>query len=138
MQINLMTDYALRMLIFLAVNRGSTNSKEIAEQINVPQKNVLKIGHKLKAENYVDASVGPYGGYALTQKPDTILLYDVFCLFEKIQINCEIKKGNLIEIDTAVNGLYSELQNKIETVLKSKTLADIVPEQADGAERGSF
>ena len=131
MQIHLMTDCAFRMLIFLTVNRGITNSREIAEELNIPQKNILKIGRKLKAENYVDITVGPYGGYALTKKPDTILLYDVVSMFEKIQINRhpETEKGKQIKLNTAVNGLYSELQDVIETALKAKTLAEIVPKQ---------
>ena len=131
MQINLMTDYALRMLIFLAVNRGTTNSRKISEYLDIPQKNILAIGRKLKAEDYVDISVGPYGGYTLTKKPDTILLYDVVSMFEKIQINrhTETDKENQIEIDKAVNGLYSELQDVIETALKTKTLAEIVPKR---------
>ena len=128
MQVNLMTDYALHMLVFLEINKGVTNSKEIAGRLDIPQKKILEIGRRLKSKNYVDAPVGPYGGYTLTQKPDTILLYDIVCLFEKININGhpESEKGKQIEIDAAVNGLYSELQNKIETVLKSKTLADIM------------
>jgi len=131
MQINLMTDCALRMLIFLAIKHGVANSRKLAEQLDIPQKNILEIGRKLKAENYIDATVGPYGGYTLNKTPDTILLYDIVCLFEKININChsESEKGKQIEIDAAVNGLYSELQDMIITTLKSKTLADIVPEQ---------
>ena len=131
MQINLMTDYALRMLIFLAVNRGTTNSRKISEYLDIPQKNILAIGRKLKAEDYVDISVGPYGGYTLIKKTDTILLYDIVCLFEKIQINrhTETDKENQIEIDKAVNGLYSELQDIIEKTLKASTLAEIVPKR---------
>ena len=129
MQINLMTDYALRMLLFLSVNSGITNSREISEQLDIPQKNILKIGRKLKTENYVDITVGPYGGYTLIKKPNTILLYDVVSMFEKIQINChlETEKGKQIEIDAAVNSLYAELQDMIKTTLKAKTLAEIVP-----------
>ena len=42
MQINLMTDYVLRVLIFLAVNRGVANSGEIAEQLDIPPKNIYR------------------------------------------------------------------------------------------------
>ena len=52
-------------------------------------------------------------------------------MFEKIQINChtETDKENQIEIDAAVNGLYSELQDMIKTTPKAKTLAEIMPDR---------
>lgn len=129
MQIKLITDYALRMLIYLSIEKNVANSKEISERLDIPQKNVLSIGKRLSAASYVKIINGPYGGYKINKQPEDVVLLDAISIFEDTKINCrpEGEKENQMIPDTAVNCLYSELQGMIETKLKSETLADVIP-----------
>jgi len=128
MQIKLTTDYALHILVFLTLKNKVTNSKEIADSLDIPQVKVLSIGRKLKAEKYVNIVNGPYGGYILAKKPEDILLYDIVLMFEGVRVNChsETKKEGDAAVNVPVITLYSELQSLIEEKLKSETLADLI------------
>jgi len=133
MQINLTTDYALRILVFLTLKNKVVNSKEIADSLDIPQKKVLSIGRKLKAAKYVNIVNGPYGGYIIVKKPEDILLYDIVLMFESVRVNfhSERKRGGDAAVDVPVITLYSELRSLIEEKLKSETLADLVWKETD-------
>ncbi len=47
MQLNVTTDYAIRIILYLALRKEITTSKEIAAAMSIPQNYVLKITHKL-------------------------------------------------------------------------------------------
>lgn len=130
MQIKPVTDYALRMLIYLFVKRDISNSKEISEQLNIPQKNVLSIGRNLKKAKYISITSGPYGGYTITKKSEDITVYNIISIFEDVKINCRFslreKKGSKTMIESAADDLYYTLQCIIEEKLKSITLADLI------------
>jgi len=130
MQVKLITDYALRILIYLGLKNSVANSKEIASQLDIPQKNVLSIGRKLKKTNYVSIISGPYGGYIIKRAPENILIYDVFSIFADIKISCLFreKKAHQNIADSIAIQLYSELQEMFEEKLKSYTLADLISE----------
>lgn len=128
MQIKLTTDYAFRMLTYLSLKNNVANSKEIADRLSIPQKNILDIGRKLKTANHINIINGPYGGYKLKKKPDDISLYGIVSIFESVQENRRFKgkRETQNNIDVAMASLYFELQDMIEKKLKSKTLADLV------------
>lgn len=46
MQLNVTTDYAIRIILYLALRKEITTSKEIAAAMSIPQNYVLKITHK--------------------------------------------------------------------------------------------
>lgn len=134
MQIKLMTDYTLRMLTYLATKQGITNSKQISDELGIPQKNVLSIGRKLKAKNYIEIISGPYGGYKIAKNPENICLFDIVFMFEGIGINYR-SEANQTAVNAAVNNFYSELQGMIKENLNSRTLADLISMNAVHAEQ---
>ena len=79
MHITLETDYAVRIVYCLAINRERKrmDAKTIAEQTGVTLRFSLKILRKLVACGIVRSFKGPHGGYELAKPLEEITLNDV-------------------------------------------------------------
>ena len=72
-------DYAVRAVLELARHYGQRRSKsrEIAEQMSIPERYLPQILAGLVRHGILAASAGPDGGYALTRPPRDISLFEV-------------------------------------------------------------
>jgi|GEM_PF-1665194 len=52
MQINVTTDYAIRAVLYLAIQNKVTTSNDIASAMGIPNSYILKITNKLLASRY--------------------------------------------------------------------------------------
>ena len=78
MRLTYQTDYALRLLIFLAVQGERRSSiHEIATQYGISENHLMKITQKLASLGFVDALRGRGGGLMLGAEPENIGLGDV-------------------------------------------------------------
>lgn len=79
MQLNQATDYAFRVVLYLAcqsedsISRGQT----IADEQKIPSRFLLKIMRSLSQAGIIQSYRGVDGGYALARRPKNITLYDV-------------------------------------------------------------
>lgn len=122
------TDYAFRVLIYLASmpeERLST-VQEIAEQFDVSRSHIMKIVHKLAGAGLIHASRGQHGGIKLGQPKEAIDLRSVIELMEATlaPVNCDdpvciIKKNCNLK-----NILFGAQQQFLEHVAHY-TLADL-------------
>lgn len=122
------TDYAFRVLIYLASmpeERLST-VQEIAETFGVSRSHVMKIVHKLAGASIIHASRGQNGGVRLGQPKEAIRLRAVIELMEATlaPVNCDdpvclIKKNCVLK-----NILFDAQQQFLEHV-GQYTLADL-------------
>lgn len=89
MQLNITTDYAIRIILSLATKEGEVvSSKEISMSMKIPQKYVLKITRSLVAANLIERRSGVYGGFLLVRKPKDINLLEIVDVMEPtIRIN---------------------------------------------------
>lgn len=89
MQLNITTDYAIRIILALATKEGEVvSSKEISMTMKIPQKYVLKITRSLVAANLIERRSGVYGGFLLVRKPTDINLLEIVKVMEPtIRIN---------------------------------------------------
>lgn len=58
MQLNVTTDYAIRIVLYLAIKKEITTSKEIGAAMGIPKNYVLKITHKLVEAGIIERLVG--------------------------------------------------------------------------------
>lgn len=84
MQLNQATDYAFRVVLYLAgLPSGTVESGVIiAERQNIPYRFLQKIIRMLAAAGLVKSYRGVEGGFALAKSPDNITLYDVITAME--------------------------------------------------------
>lgn len=131
MQLNITTDYAIRLLILLASEKRIVSSKEIADKMGIPRDYILKIVGKLVKENIITTHAGKLGGFTLAVSAKQITLMDVVNIMEHtMHINrCMEADGfcsrNCVK-DCPVRDFYYDLQNEIEKKLNSVTIASFI------------
>jgi Rrf2 family protein len=67
MKITSYTDYSLRVLIYLALNRERSTIREIAEVYGISRNHLMKVVHQLQQKGYVDTVRGKQGGMSLAR-----------------------------------------------------------------------
>ena len=82
MHITLETDYAIRIMLYLAKMDQWVDAKKISEETDVTLRFALKILRKLVAEDLVKSFKGIKGGYEIARNSKQISLYDVVCVIE--------------------------------------------------------
>ena len=82
MRITLESDYALRILTFLATKSDVIDAGTISECTSVTTRFTLKILHKLVQADFVASYKGTRGGYKLKMSPEEITLKRVIELID--------------------------------------------------------
>ena len=79
MRLNQATDYAFRMVLYLASLPAGTKmtGAALAEKQNIPERFLLKIMRSLTAAHIMKSYRGVEGGFALQREPKDITLFDV-------------------------------------------------------------
>jgi len=135
MRLTLQTDYALRMLIYLAVNRNrSSRVADVAESYGISHNHLLKVALRLGKLGYVTTLRGRTGGISLAHRPEDINLGEVVRQMEDdfALVECMRLDGGGCAISPAckLNGLFSDALKAFLSVFDSHTLADITGNRA--------
>lgn len=78
MRLTYQTDYALRVLIYLAVNTGkATRVSDVADSYGISRNHLLKVTLRLGRLGYLTTLRGRSGGIALARRPEEINLGQV-------------------------------------------------------------
>jgi Rrf2 family nitric oxide-sensitive transcriptional repressor len=78
MKLNLQTDYALRVLIYVGTNAdGLSTIQEIADAYAISRAHLMKVVHRLGKAGYLDTVRGKHGGMRLKRAAGTIRIGDV-------------------------------------------------------------
>jgi len=123
------TDYAFRVLIFLATLPEGQQStvQEIAEKFDVSRNHIMKIVHKMAGAGLIYASRGQHGGIKLGQAKEAINLRTVIELMETTltPVNCDDPICIIRKHCTLKNILFEAQRHFLEHVGRY-TLADLV------------
>ncbi len=87
MLLNAETDYAIRIVTYLAETGDKQDAKSISVATAVPLRFCLKILSRLVSYNIVKSFKGSKGGYILARRPEEITLFEVI---DKINGGCEL------------------------------------------------
>ena len=82
MQLNITTDYAIRIVVYLATVGESTSGAEISRVMAIPPKYLREIAKKLLAAEIICSTQGAKGGYELARSPRDITLADIIGTME--------------------------------------------------------
>lgn len=84
MQFSKTSDYAIRTVLYLAMNqRRYCSAGEIQAAMGVPAMYLNKITKRLKSAGILKAVQGHNGGYTLLKEPDQLSLYSILSLTEQ-------------------------------------------------------
>ncbi len=131
MQITSYTDYALRVLLYLAISpKRQVNITEISEFFNISRNHLVKVVHQLGGKGFVKTTRGKGGGLSLQRPPEMIRIGEVVrsmenhfnwveC-FDPAQQHCRLLPG------CGLKHLLEHAGNVYLQVLDAATLADVL------------
>lgn len=130
MQLNIKTDYAMRITVYLAELKEIINAAEISEALGIPRTYVPKVLKGLLDSGFIASKEGMGGGYYLAKDPGDITLLDIYLVCEpttKISRCLEEEiYGPSQRNSFSVMKYYLELQDEIREKLKNKTIKEFI------------
>ena len=135
MRMTLHTDYALRMLIYVATRRdGTCTVNDVAQAYNLSRNHLLKVAQTLRDLELVETTRGRAGGIRLARPPEAIAIGALVRATEEefSLAECMQKGGRACAISPAcrLKGMLHEALGAFLAVLDKYTLADIVRNRA--------
>lgn len=132
MQLNRQTDYALRVLIFLAFNQNNdlVRLDEISQKFKIVKNHLTKIVAKLASLEYIITQRGNGGGMKI--HPDTLelSLFEIMGKFEPSfksvdceGISCPVAGVCRLEV------ILAEASESYKSILRKYKLKDILPKE---------
>ena len=125
--------YAVMAMADLANNDANqpTSLTEISLRQGISISFLEQIFSKLKRNNLVKSSRGPFGGYFLTKSPEEIKLLSIIkAVDEKVKtVGCkkDSKKGcNGKSIKCITHNLWDDLESHINNFFEKNTLRDVI------------
>jgi Rrf2 family nitric oxide-sensitive transcriptional repressor len=133
MRLTLHTDYALRVLIHVAVADGKLITiNDIAQRFDISKQHLMKVVHSLGRKGYLDTVRGRGGGIRLSRPPRDIKIGQVVRDTEKSLdvVGCLERRGYCpIERACVLRGALHDATQAFLAVLDGYTLADLTKSQ---------
>jgi Rrf2 family protein len=130
MRIQIQTEYAICILVYLA-SKGNSTQKEMMADLGIDEHYISHIVQLLKNRNWIVLMPGNNGGVALEEEPDNITLLDIIEVTDNISnINFYTEKNNLYTQDRTTNDIMRQLRRDYDkmkrTHFSSITLGDLL------------
>jgi Rrf2 family transcriptional regulator, nitric oxide-sensitive transcriptional repressor len=136
MRLTTYTDYAMRVLIFVAAKgEGKATIQEIAHSYGISKNHLMKVVQELHQKGYLRATRGKYGGLSLGRRPEEINLGHLVREVEKDFTIAECfaaDNGCVITPACCLQALLARALAAFLAVLDDYTLADILAEASPG------
>ena len=128
------TDYAVRMLIFLALRDEQPGTiREIANAYGISRNHLMKVAHELQLNGYLLTTRGKKGGLRLACPPENVVLGDLVRTMEpdlKIAECFGCDNQCVITPNCGLQPILQEALNHFLAVLDGYTLQDVTYSQA--------
>lgn len=131
MQLTSTTDYAIRIVCYLAAQKQMISTSELSRELSVPASYIPKITKQLKHTGIITACEGTNGGYQIAKQPENISLKDVISSTESTMAisRCLEKDGYCSRNYTdccKVHKILLDLQNTCNNRLENVKISDII------------
>lgn len=131
MYITRYTDYALRVLMYLALNpHQQVTIREIADSYDISRNHLMKVVQNLNNQGYLKATRGKNGGLRLNRAPELINLGDLVRSTEQdlTLVECFSAEGQCILSPLCqLKHILGKALESFFLTLDQYTLADLVP-----------
>lgn len=133
MQLQISTDYAIRIVSYLAKHQDHLlSAREMSDELGITYSYFIKVATRIRQAGYIKSVQGSTGGYCLIKDAADITLYDIIVTMEgHIHINRCLENDrfcsrfNVNNQICMVHNILESLQHDIITFLKSKRICDI-------------
>lgn len=131
MKLTTFSDYTLRVLMFLALNRERLATiPEIAAAYDISENHLMKVVHQLARSGVIESVRGKGGGIRLAREPEQIRLGDVVRTSEGDApiVECLADDAGACRIASAcrLSGILVRAFDALYAALDEYTLADLV------------
>jgi len=133
--------YGFRAILELAIHygRGPIPLKNVSERLDISQKYLERLVTSLKSAGLVQSFRGAHGGYTLARHPSEIKLSEVIQTLEGSIALSECVNNSAVCLRSkscVVRGIWVEMKEAMNGVLKSTTLQDLVEQERAQEQRG--
>ncbi len=136
MRLNLQSDYALRLLMQLAIHPDSLCTiAEVASCYDISKNHLMKVANTLARDGFIETQRGRHGGMRLETSADKIRIGDVirsaegdFALVECFQSK---QSDCLISPACRLKGILREATEAFMSVLDRYTIQDLVQNNSE-------
>jgi Rrf2 family nitric oxide-sensitive transcriptional repressor len=131
MKLTAYTNYALRMLMYAALNNNEVSSiQDVSKAYGISANHLKKAAAEMAEHGYLTPHQGRYGGYVLAKNPQDIVIGEVVRITEGDlkMVECFNPETNtcpLIEV-CRLSRLFKKALRAFLDVLDEVTLADVV------------
>ena len=139
MQFNTSTDYAIRMILYLAKESKIVSSSKLSAAIGVSSRYLLQISAKLRDAGLIEVTYGGNGGFSLLQPATKITLYDIVIVMEGKIIHKPLTEDTVVqEKFKALNEAYKYIAEVLIDILKSITIESLLSQSVEEWYLGSY
>jgi Rrf2 family nitric oxide-sensitive transcriptional repressor len=135
MRLTVYTDYALRLLMYLALkDDGLATIEEVAQSYGISKNHLMKVAHQLGVAGYVETVRGRHGGLCLAKRAKAIRLGEVVrhcepdmaivMCFEPVNADCAVLPHCVLR------KALGQARAAFSKALDEYTLADLVKPRA--------
>ncbi len=131
MKLQITTDYAIRIIGYLAQNNTQiVTANDMAKKLGITYHYLNKLVSHIKRSGLIESVKGPAGGYRLSKSAEDITLYDIIQIMEgDILINHCLEEDGYCSRNAAqtcpVQKIFASVQYELVTSLKSHRISDI-------------
>lgn len=134
MQLNISTDYAIRIVYYLALKGDTATSSEISGQMGVPQSVIATLATPLQKAGLLSTQRGAGGGFTLSRRPEDISLHEIINLMEgTTRINCCLESEDACSRNATaickVHKFYLQEQAKLDKSFQEMTIARLLRDE---------
>ena len=131
MQLNITTDYAIRMVLYLATVGRAAGSGEIASAMGIPRNMMATMSPKLRRAGIIQAVRGANGGYTLCRAPEDISLSQIVNAMEgTTRLNRCLEDDHFCSRGAAetcpVRKFYVGIQKLLDETFQEETIAKLM------------
>lgn len=121
-------EYALRVIVHLAGERGPSTTSKIAQATRVPESYLAKVIQGLRRGGLIVAQRGLHGGSTLARPPEAITLFDVAQAIDPLPriITCPLGLVSHGARLCAVHQRLDEAMGHVERVFRTSTIAELL------------
>jgi len=133
-------EYALRAIVYLAGQKGTRTTQQIAAATRVPAAYLAKVLQNLSRVEVVRSQRGLHGGFSLGKSPDELTMWEVVQAVEPTRrlqscpLGLDIHRGSLCALHKKMDDALAEIEN----AFRSSSIAGLLAEAEANASPCSF